>query len=160
MIKRVADSAEHMNDETIESLRDLVQGINDSASFLMEAADMIEGDELVANTLRSIADDRRGIGYTIGGYIALRDEEPAEEGTWLGGLRKTWASFRAGINAGDPTVVLIEAERAEDAILNKFKEILPQIAGNPINDKLLEFFDHVKTDHEQICGYRDAYQNA
>jgi len=149
-----------MTDETIESLQQLVQGLNDSTNFLAEAAEKIEGDEFVSNTLRSIASDRKDIAETIGDFIALRDEKSSEEGTFLGGLRTIWTSFRAGLNSGDATVVLIEAERAEDAIVNEFKNILPQISGNPVNDKLLEYFQRVKHGHDQIRGFRDAYQNA
>ena len=160
MSKRVPDAAQHMTDETVESLQDLVQGLNDSTNFLVEAADKIEGDELVSNTLRRIAEDRKDIAETIGGFITLRDEKASEDGTFLGSLRTIWTAFRAGLNSGDATVVLIEAERAEDVIVNKFKEVLPQIAGNPVNDKLHEYFTRVKNGHDQVRGFRDAYQNA
>ncbi len=129
-------------------------------SYLHEAADSIQDDELVANTLRVVASDRQEVCDAIGGFVTLSNERPKDEGTFLGSLRTIWTSFRAGLKAGESTVVLIEAERAEDVILRKFKDFLPKIAGNPVNNSLLEYYEDVKRGHDQIRGFRDAYQSA
>ncbi len=149
-----------MNEDTINGLQNLIRGLHDSISYLHDAADSIQDDELVANTLRVVANNRQEICDAIGGFVTLSDESPKDEGTFLGSLRTVWTSFRAGLNAGDSAVVLIEAERAEDVILSKFKDILPKIAGNPVNNTLLEYYEDVKCGHDQIRGFRDAYQSA
>ncbi|QEG24671.1 PA2169 family four-helix-bundle protein [Mariniblastus fucicola] len=159
MTDRVATSAQNMKQETVDSLQELMYALTDSVKYLGEASDSIEDDH-VKNVFRKIADDRKNIDDTIGGFITLADERPEEEGTWLGSLRTCWTNFRAGLNSGDPTVVLIEAERAEDSLKAKFESVLPEVAGNPINDKLLGYYKTVKSGHDQILALRNAYQNA
>ncbi len=158
MTTRVPTAAQHMKPETVESLQDLVRALNDSAQYHREAADKIRNDDHVSSTLRTIATERSQICDNISGFIRLTEESPVEEGTFAGGLRTIWTSFRAGLNAGDPTVVLIEAERAEDAIVRKFKSILPQIAGNPINDQLNQYFQQVQKGHDRILALRNSCQ--
>ena len=159
MTSRIPDAAQHMKSETIESLQQLTRALSDSINYHTQAADKID-DAYVKGELLAIAAERKNICETIGGFIALADEKSVEEGTFLGSLRSIWTAFRAGLNSGDATVVLIEAERAEDVIVNKFKDTLPSIAGNPVNNLLLEYFVTVKAGHDRVLDLRNAYQNA
>lgn len=159
MTQRVPGDAQHMKSETIESLQELTQSLHDSVKYHIEAADKID-DDYVKQTFLAIAAERKDIRDTIGGFITLADETPVEDGTFLGSMRTIWTAVRAGLNSGDATAVLIEAERAEDVIVNKFKTILPEIAGNPINDILLKYFEMVKSGHDRVLALRNAYQNA
>ena len=160
MSNQISDPSCNLIGKATESLRELLQALNDSTGFLVEAADMIEGDELVSNALRSIADERKGIAYSIGGFLPLHDEQATEDVTLLGNLHSIWTSFRAGLNSGDATVVLIEAERAEAAVIEKFEEILPEFAGTPVNNEMLDYSQQVRDGYEQIRGFRNAYENA
>jgi uncharacterized protein (TIGR02284 family) len=158
MDTRVNDNAVKMKSETVGALQDLVRALNDSAQYHLEAADKIESDERISNELRQIAADRKYICENVSSYITLANEDVAADGTFTGTMRKIWTAFRAGLNSGDATVVLIEAERAEDVILQRFRRILPEIAGNPINDKLNQFFNMVKVGHDRILALRNSYQ--
>lgn len=159
MTSRVPDAAQHLKPETIESFQELVQALRDSVNYHKEAADVID-DDYVKGELSSIAAERENICDTIGGFITSADEKPAENGTFLGSLRNIWTVFRAGLNSGDATVLLIEAERAEDVIVSKFKDVLPEIAGNPVNDILMKYFETIKNGHDRVLALRNAYQNA
>lgn len=151
-------AAEKLNEETIEHLRDLVRGLLDSVKCHTEAAQSVD-DANVAALFRELASQRQGIANTLDGYIVLAHERPVEEASWLGKLRACWTSFRAGLSSGDATTMLVEAERAEDAIVQKFQSILPKVAGNPINEELLAYFDKVKAGHDRVLEMRNAYQN-
>ena len=159
MTERVPSDVQNMEPETISALQELVQSLNDSVEYHKEAADKIK-DDFVQKTFLAIAGERKEMCDSIGGFLTLADKETEESGTYLGSLRKIWTAFRAGLNSGDPTVVLIEAERAEDVIVNKFKEVLPKVAGNPINDLLLKYFETVKSGHDQVLAMRNAFQAA
>jgi uncharacterized protein (TIGR02284 family) len=148
-----------MTEETVSELQDLLRGLNDSVNHHKEAAGRV-ADALIANNFREIAEERLELATSLGGMIALADEKPVEEGSWLGSLRSCWTSFRAGLNSGDPTVMLIEAERAEDKLVAQFKNVLPQIAGNPINDRLLGAFEVIKSGHDRVLAMRNMYQAA
>lgn len=159
MTTRVPNSTHSLSQETVEHLQELILGLRDSINYHREAAEKID-DQHVKETFKDIADERREIAEGIGTLAFGDDTEPAKDGTWMGSLRTIWTSFRAGLNAGDTTVVLIEAERAEDAIVAKFKDILPKLAGSPINDKLLGYFKEVKKGHDRVLALRNAHQNA
>lgn len=159
MNTRASTAVQHMKPETVESLQDLVRGLRDSQQYLHEAADRIKDDDMVANTLRSISTERQQICDNIAAIITVANEQPARDGTFTGSLRKIWTAFRAGLNAGDPKIVLIEAERAEDVIVNKFKTILPEIADTPVNKQLYNYFGVVKDGHDRVLALRNAYQN-
>lgn len=148
-----------MSDETVEHVQELIRGLRDSVEYHREAEEKVN-DPNVKQVFTEIANERRNIADTLGGMVALADEEPVEEGSWLGTLRKCWTAFRASLNSGDTTVMLIEAERAEDVIIAKFKDILPKVAGCEINDVLLQFFQRVKADHDRVLALRNAFQNA
>jgi uncharacterized protein (TIGR02284 family) len=148
-----------MKPETIESLQELIHALNDSVNYHTEAANKIS-DDFVKQTFVAIAAERKDIAGSIGGFISLADETPENEGTFLGSLRTIWTAFRAGLNSGDATVVLIEAERAEDVIVNKFKSVLPEIAGNPVNDMLNKYFETIKSGHDRVLALRNSFQNA
>ncbi len=160
MSSRIPETAQELKPETVEKLQELVRGLHDSHEYLIEAAEKIESDHFPAENMRSIAVERNEICENIGKLVAMNNEEPAEEGTWSGSLRKIWTAFRAGLNAGDTTVVLIEAERAEDAIVHKFEDVLKDVAGCPVNDELLEHYKRVKHGHDLIRNMRDSYQAA
>lgn len=159
MTTRLPAAAQDMSNETIEGLQELIQGLRDSVNYHTAAADRID-DDFVKRELLAITLERREIYQSIGGFIATANSNPVVTGTLLGSLRTIWTSFRAGLNAGDPTVVLIEAARAEAEIARKFKEILVDISGNPINNVLLGYYENIKAGHDRIVALRNAFQNA
>lgn len=159
MNTRIPEDAQHMTPETVDSLQELIYALKDSVDYHVEAADIIN-DAYVSGEFRAIASEREEIYKTISGFISLADSTTVVEGTLLGSLRKIWTAFRAALNAGDSTVILIEAERAEDAIKRKFEQTLTEIAGNPINEMLLKYYETVKAGHNRVLGLRNAYQTA
>lgn len=158
MMNTQTATSKPLSDKTMAGLQELLRGLNDSVEYLNEAAEKID-DVSVAETFKKLTSQRQDIAAMIGSHIQLSGESPVDEGSWLGTLRQCWTGFRAGINSGDAKVVLIEAERAEDKLMAKFKEILPEVAGNPINDQLLQAFDTVKQGHDEVLALRNAYQS-
>tara|TARA_R110002072_G_scaffold87983_4_gene198243 strand:- start:2254 stop:2451 length:198 start_codon:yes stop_codon:yes gene_type:complete len=59
------------------------------------------------------------------------------------------------VNGGDRTVLLIEAERAEDRIKGCYEALLKKAAGSPLNAVLLDEYRRVKSTHDLIRGLRD-----
>jgi hypothetical protein len=45
-----------------------------------------------------------------------------------------------------------------DVMVQQFKDVLPEIAGNPISDKLNGYFAVVRNGHDRVKALRDAYQ--
>lgn len=159
MTTRVPEAVQQMKPETVSAMQELSHAMHDNIEYLNQAAQSID-DRKIAQVFDQLASQRQQMNETLSEFMSLADSPPEHEGSFLGSLRKIWTEMRAGLNGGDATVVLIEAERAEDAIVNKFKDILPEIAGNPLNDKLLAFFEEIKHGHDRIRDLRDTYKKA
>lgn len=150
-------AVQQMSDETTGKLQDLIYSLKNSVEHHREAAGKVN-DKIVGSIFMELANERENILETIGGFMTLADKKPDESSSVMGKIKTCWTSFRASLNGGDETVVLIEAERAEDALMAQFKDVLPEIAGNPINDKLLEYFEKVKAGHDRILAMRNEFQ--
>lgn len=156
MNTRIATNGQPMNPETVEPLQELIYALKDSVDYHREAAELID-DVYIRREFQEIAAERKEIYQRVGGLIMLTDSAPVIEGTLFGTMRKIWTSFRAALNSGDTNVVLIEAERAEDAIKRKFEQTLTQVAGNSIKDLLLKHYETVEAGHNRVLGLRNVY---
>lgn len=66
-----------------------------------------------------------------------------------------WVDLRSALNGGDNYVVMIEAERSEDRIKEKYESVLEETAGSPVNDVLMRHLRAVKGWHDQVRRLRD-----
>ena len=146
--------------ETLSNLQDLARALLDSADFLNQAATSVHDDPIAKAEFQDIAAERMGICGEISAHISINDVNPPRHGTFAGAMRTMWNALRAALNAGDIDVILIEANRAETAIVDKFRQILPEIAGNPLNDKLLRHYEVVKNGRDRIKSMSDKLQTA
>jgi uncharacterized protein (TIGR02284 family) len=158
MMTGVPNNTQPMKPETLEPFQELVQALHDNVTFHIEAADRIEDDH-VEQILLEIATERKEIQDTIGAFVALAETNPIETTTLLGSFRELWATCRVHLSSGDARVILNEAERAERAIVRKFKAILPKFAGNPVSGTLLKYYDVVKSGHNRVLDLGNIYQN-
>jgi uncharacterized protein (TIGR02284 family) len=140
---------------TIEKIQELI-GINiDSCKGLEHAADTVES-ERIASTLRIFARQRGQNAAELQKHVRFSGETPATEGTVGGTLRRWWLGVRGALNGGDDHVVLIEAERAEDATKCRYEEVLPETAGSALHDVLLRQYREIRAGHDRIRQLRDS----
>ena len=151
------DAVQNMSEDATAKMQELIYSLKNSIEHHREAADKVD-DPTVRSVFGKLANERENLLETIGGFMEIAGETPDESSSMLGKLKTCWTSFRTSLNGGDPTVVLIEAERAEDALVDQFKNVLPQIAGNPVNDKMLSYFEQIKAGHDEVLAMRNAYQ--
>lgn len=144
-----------LNPETIEALQDLIEANIDSKEILLEAVDAVD-DESMEVLFGRVAQARAAHTQELSSYVRANDETPELEGSTGGTVRQTWLKFRSAINGGDPKVVLIEAERAEDVIKAKYEDLLVKTAGSAMNDILMRQFREVKQHHDLVRDLRDA----
>lgn len=144
-----------MDDKTISKLQDLIAENIDSSKGLAAAAEQIE-TPTTASVLRRIAQDRSMQAVELQKFVKFNREEPEDDGTFVGTLRRKWMAFRSTLNGGDERVVLIEAERFEDHIRDLYEDVLKKTAGSPVNDVLQRQHAAVKRQHDQVKALRDA----
>ena len=144
-----------LRDETISKLQDLIEINIDSQKGFQQAAETIEEPKM-ATLFRQIARDRAANATELQRFVAVNNETPEDDGSAMGAMHRWWLSARGALNGGDDYVVLIEAERGEDAIKHKYEDVLKETAGSPMNDVLTRQYATVKSQHDQIRDLRDA----
>ena len=141
--------------KTIDALQQLVEANSDSAETLREAADKVD-HHAVENLFRGVAATRTAHARELKSYLRVNDETLTEDGSLTSQAHRHWIALRAAINSGDPKVVLIEAERAEDKIKDTYESLLIDTAGSAMNDVLMGQFRQVKKHHDLIRELRKA----
>ncbi|MGP1309119.1 MAG: PA2169 family four-helix-bundle protein [Phycisphaerales bacterium] len=149
------ESTTTLNKDTIEGLQDLIEINLDSAKGFDAAADKIE-DEKVASFFRDCGQERSGFAKDLSKFVAANRTEPKSSGTAKGAVHRWWLELRGTVQRGDEHAVLAEAERGEDAIKDKYEDVLKNTAGSAVNDVLLGQYSTVKSRHDQIRAMRDA----
>ncbi len=145
----------NLEDDTIEALQDLIEVNIDSAKGLREAAEAID-HEAMTTLFHRVAKTRDSNASELQRYVRVNEEKPSDEGSLVGAVHRKWLELRAAINSGKPKVVLIEAERGEDAIKDKYEKLLVDTAGSAMNDVLTRQYGEVKKHHDLVRVLRDA----
>lgn len=146
-----------LNEETLDALEELIEINIDSSKGFAEAAESVD-DERLESLFREMADTRRQYASELRAHVRRNDEEPEDDGSVMGTIHRKWMDLRAAVNGGDATVVLIEAERGEDAIKEKYEDLLKETAGSAMNDVLMSQYSVVKSQHDKVRDLRDAYK--
>ena len=128
----------------------------DSVAGFNEAADTIESSDLAA-LFRDIATRRAANAAALGRHLTLNDEEPDDGTSVASKLHRGWIDVKGKIVGKDQHSILVECERGEDVIKNKYEDLLPQLAGSPVMSLLNDQYLQVKTTHDRIRDLRDAW---
>ena len=144
-----------LTDETVLGIQDLIYGLNDSVKQLRSASTKVK-ESLTADRLLQIADERANLADALAGLVTLADKAAENESTLRGSLRANWTAFKTVLNAGDNEVALSAIEEFDKSLMVRFKEVLSRVAGNRINDLLLNYFADVKASHERVVQLRQV----
>ncbi len=145
----------NLKSETIEALQELIESNRDSAECLREAAASVSYPS-TENLFDHVSKARFGHVQELQNYVRGNGEEPETSGSAKGTARRYWLKLRSAINSGNPKVVLIEAEKAEDEIKAKYESLLVEIAGSAMSDVLHRQYREVKRHHDLIRDLRDS----
>lgn len=149
------ESVTHLSKDTISGLQDLIRINIDSSKGFTTVAQQVESKPL-ADLFRQCAAERDTFAGQIQRYVAINAEDPADSGTVKGTMHRWWTNIRGTVQNGSEYAMLAEAERGEDAIKERYEDVIRKTAGNPLNNVLLEQYAAVKTRHDQIRDLRDA----
>lgn len=152
------ETVRDLNEDTLEGLQDLIQLNIDSAEGFRDAAEKVD-DNALSSLFSRLSQERFTQSQELKRYVGMNGEEPEDSGTAKGTVHRLWMDLRAAINGGDPKVILIEAERGEDAIKEKYEEVLKETAGSPLNGVLQRQYVAVKSGHDKVRDLRDAHKN-
>lgn len=141
--------------ETVNKLAQLVQINRDSASGFQEAAEAIN-DKSLASDFRVWAVDRTRQADELNALVEVNDGQASDDRSWSAAAHQAWLKFRSVVSGGDAYAVLAEAERGEDAIKEKYEDVLKEVAGSAATDLLQRQYASVKAVHDRVRDLRDA----
>ncbi len=145
----------NLDHETADAVRELLEINIDSSKGFRQAADTIE-DERTAGLFREFAQQRERFAHELRDTLQVARVEIEEKGSALGAAHRWWLDLRGKLAGGDAGAVLDEAERGENHITEKYERVLPRVAGNPLNDVLLEQYAEIKRARDRIHALRDT----
>lgn len=146
-----------LNETTIAKLQKLIRANIDSYNGFHESAEELN-DERLSTLFRSIGDERSAMASELQQYVEFNGKEAEDDGSVAAKTHRIWINIRGKLNGGDPTVILIEAERGEDHIKEAYEEVLKDTAGSAMNDVLTAQYAKVKAGHDKVRDLRDAYK--
>lgn len=153
------ETKQHLRDETIDKVQDLIQINIDSEKGFAEAADKVK-DSKIATLFRQLGGERTANAKELQTIVKWNGEKPQTAGSFAAAAHRAWLDLRAALNGGDASVILSEAERGEDAIKGMYEDVLKETAGSAVNDVLTHQYAKVKAGHDKVRDLRDAQAHA
>ena len=148
------ESIQHLSDDTLKKINDLIRVNIDSSRGFKTAADTVEYPAM-ATLFRQIAAERASFGRELAGYVEFNDVEPNESGTLSGTIHRWWLAARGALSGGDDYAILSEAERGEDTIKQRYEEILNEIPTSTLRRVVQDQYAGIRRNHDRIRALWD-----
>jgi uncharacterized protein (TIGR02284 family) len=146
-----------LNEDTLDTMQDLIRINIDSRKGFEEAAEEIE-DPSLRNLFLLLAGERDRQAEELQAYVELNHEDPVQDGSFAATVHRAWMKVRDALSSDDTYAVLAEAERGEDQIKSAYEKALKETAGSAMNDVLTQHYTQVKSAHDRIRDLRDAHK--
>ncbi len=146
-----------LNEESLKMVQELIQVNVDSREGFQKVAEKTE-DITVANLFHVLAKERDAQATELSEFVTANGESPDDSGTFSAAAHRTLIDVRAALG-GDATVMLIEAEKGEDVIKEKYEEALKCEPGSAMSDVLHRQYAAVKAAHDRVRDLRDQYKD-
>jgi uncharacterized protein (TIGR02284 family) len=146
----------------IKHVKSLHQINVDSAVGFKEVADNCDSPEL-ADLFRNYEAQRRQQATELAGYLSPEDREQTDDDRSAAATaHQWWINLRDSVSGNDDLVTLEEAERGEDAILDKYRDAVgdDETMRSPAADAVRQQHDAVKAAHDSIRAMRDRLKAA
>ena len=136
-----AETISELNASTIDGLKSLVTINRDAAKGFRKTVDAV-GRDRIAFDLAEYADERDRFANEIARALKLNDEDVPDSST-LGAVHRWWLGVRAEMAGDETEAVLKEATRGEQAAVDTYRDTLPKITGNPLNELLHSHMERI-----------------
>ena len=136
------------------TLNDMIEVLNDGRKFYEEAAGEVKRSDLgtlfarMARTKQAIASDLRTA-------VVAHGVEPAEGGTFAGGLRKAYAEVRTKLSSHKDYQYVVQLEEFEDRILAAFTSAVSESDDQAVRTIAERYIPEVTRDHNEMKTLKD-----
>lgn len=142
-----------LDEATIAQLQKLIEMNIDSAEGFGAAAAELKSVDLQTR-FRAVAANRNEQATELQAFVAKAGEQPKNDGTVRGSLRRSWLKLHAAVTSGDGSV-LADAEHGEDIIKKAYEKALIATAGSPVTSVLQHQMARIKEQHDIVRDLRD-----
>lgn len=138
-----------LTDATIEAMHGLIAANLDALQLCEVATDRV-ASPLMGDLFHELGEERREQLLELQTYLRHNGAPAEPEGTTLGVAHNMWTDLRAAINAGEPYVVLLEAERGEGRLEEAYRSALHEAQASPLNAVLMRHLETVRGRRAQL----------
>ncbi|HET6604878.1 MAG TPA: PA2169 family four-helix-bundle protein [Xanthomonadaceae bacterium] len=143
--------------KTTASLNELIDVLNDGASFYREAAESVE-DGTYENLFRRMAASKQEICTDLKAEVSARGDTPATGGTVLGSLRQVYTDMRAGLSDKPEKRFVSQLEESEDRIVEAFREAVYESDRPEVRAIAQKHMPTVNRMHQEMSSLKHRLQ--
>jgi len=132
-----------------DALQEIVQIANESKNFYEVALTKIYSAE-VKNVFERMIKSKQELVGALSPHIIARKEAPDLEGSFLDGLRRTYADVLASLSSNEDAIYASQLEETEDRLLEHFRDALSQVQSVELTAVLKRYLPEVQACHEEM----------
>jgi uncharacterized protein (TIGR02284 family) len=146
--------------ETISTLNNLIETLNDGHKGFKEAADAVSDPQLkslfaeYSQQRARFANDLQTEARSFG------EAKPETGGSAAGAMHRGWINLKSAITSNDESAVLAECERGEDAAVEAFEKAMRDDLPSPAREVVSRQYSEIKSAHDRVKNLRDAAKKA
>ena len=122
--------------ETKELLNELIKTLRDDQEGFRDAAEHVTNDDLKVMFMGFSTERAQFLGELQNEIERLGDPGPANSGSFSGLFRRSWMNLKAALSSNRDEAIIQECEKAEDAALGRYSEVLKHGMPRYIRDML------------------------
>lgn len=140
--------------QVIETLNDLVENCKDGEYGFRSTAEHAKTSRLIEVFLER-AENCRLAAHELQGLITQLGGEPVDGGTLAGAAHRGWVAVKGTLAGYSDLNMLEEAERGEDAALERYRGALEQELPAAVRSVIERQYEGVKKNHALILDLRN-----
>lgn len=142
-----------MSDKTIDTLNDLIETCKDGEYGFRSCAEHVEGS--LKATLDRYADECRAGASELQSLVTSLGGKAEDSGTATGAMHRGWVSVKGTLAGHSDVAMLNEAERGEDAALERYRDALKNDLPADVRAVVERQYAGVKRNHDEVRSLRN-----
>lgn len=141
-------------EQVIDTLNDLIENCKDGEFGFKSTAEHVRTHSL-KQVFLARAEDCRTAAQQLQDIVTRMGGDSADSGTLVGAAHRGWVAVKGTLAGYSDLKMLEEAERGEDAAVERYREALEQDLPPDVRSLVQTQYEGVKRNHLQIRELRD-----
>jgi uncharacterized protein (TIGR02284 family) len=141
--------------KTTTTLNGLVQALNDGIGFYEHAANQATNPRY-RELFQKMGRLKSSIAADLKAEVANQGDEPDQDGTWLGSVRKGYADLKATLTKDSDASYIASLEEQEDRVLHAFRDALGGDQPPKVRELASRYLPEVQQMHDRMRELKKA----